>query len=96
MYKLIANPGRGQIAIFLINLQSICAALLLTTGSVVVLCCLCALAHCYVPCVVLQATQVLFVSTQNFVSVARVLGGCGSRNLTIPSKYLRYCEMCAQ
>ncbi|CAL8321801.1 unnamed protein product [Lota lota] len=36
-----------------------------------------------------RATQVLFVSTQNFVSIARGLGGCGSKNLTIPSKYLR-------
>ncbi|KAJ3604992.1 hypothetical protein NHX12_027043 [Muraenolepis orangiensis] len=36
-----------------------------------------------------RATQVLFVSTQNFVSVVRGLGGCGSKNLTIPSKYTR-------
>ncbi|KAJ8408630.1 hypothetical protein AAFF_G00252650 [Aldrovandia affinis] len=36
-----------------------------------------------------RATQVLFVSTQNFVSVSSWLGGCGSRNLSIPSKYVR-------
>eukprot|EP00064_Thunnus_orientalis_P007705 superscaffoldBa00000871_g7727 len=36
-----------------------------------------------------KATQVLFVSTQNFVSVSSGLGGCGSKNLEIPSKYIR-------
>ncbi|XP_062334213.1 ciliogenesis and planar polarity effector 1 [Osmerus eperlanus] len=36
-----------------------------------------------------RATQVLFVSTQNFVSVSRGLGGCGSKKLAIPSKYVR-------
>ncbi|KAM6986487.1 ciliogenesis and planar polarity effector 1 [Aplochiton taeniatus] len=36
-----------------------------------------------------RATQVLFVSTQNFVSVTSGLGGCGSKKLAIPSKYLR-------
>ncbi|CAJ1070587.1 ciliogenesis and planar polarity effector 1 isoform X1 [Xyrichtys novacula] len=36
-----------------------------------------------------KATQVLFVSTQNFVTVSSSLGGCGSKNLQIPSKYIR-------
>ncbi|KAM6975927.1 LOW QUALITY PROTEIN: ciliogenesis and planar polarity effector 1 [Tautogolabrus adspersus] len=36
-----------------------------------------------------QATQVLFVSTQNFVSISRGLGGCGSKKMEIPSKYIR-------
>ncbi|KAM4634088.1 ciliogenesis and planar polarity effector 1 [Polymixia lowei] len=36
-----------------------------------------------------RATQVLFVSTQNFVSISRGLGGCGSKKLDIPSKYVR-------
>ncbi|KAK7898647.1 hypothetical protein WMY93_019500 [Mugilogobius chulae] len=36
-----------------------------------------------------QATQVLFVSTVNFVSVSRSLGGCGSKKMAIPSKYIR-------
>ncbi|KAJ8286784.1 hypothetical protein GJAV_G00043250 [Gymnothorax javanicus] len=36
-----------------------------------------------------KATQVLFISTQNFVTVSSWLGGCGSRNLSIPSKYVR-------
>ncbi|XP_036384605.1 ciliogenesis and planar polarity effector 1 [Megalops cyprinoides] len=36
-----------------------------------------------------RATQVLFVSTQNFVSVSSGLGGCGSKNFSIPSKYIR-------
>uniref|UniRef100_A0A3Q3FV11 Ciliogenesis and planar polarity effector 1 n=1 Tax=Labrus bergylta TaxID=56723 RepID=A0A3Q3FV11_9LABR len=36
-----------------------------------------------------QATQVLFVSTQNFVSISRGLGGCGSKRMEIPSKYIR-------
>ncbi|XP_041666961.1 ciliogenesis and planar polarity effector 1 isoform X2 [Cheilinus undulatus] len=36
-----------------------------------------------------QATQVLFVSTQNFVTVSCGLGGCGSKKLDIPSKYTR-------
>ncbi|XP_060918031.1 ciliogenesis and planar polarity effector 1 [Labrus mixtus] len=36
-----------------------------------------------------QATQVLFVSTQNFVSISRGLGGCGSKKMEIPSKYTR-------
>ncbi|PWA26913.1 hypothetical protein CCH79_00000898 [Gambusia affinis] len=34
-------------------------------------------------------TQVLFVSTQNFVSISSDLGGCGSKKLDIPSKYVR-------
>ncbi|XP_047229174.1 ciliogenesis and planar polarity effector 1 isoform X4 [Girardinichthys multiradiatus] len=34
-------------------------------------------------------TQVLFVSTQNFVSVSSDLGGCGSKKMDIPSKYVR-------
>ncbi|CAG5867458.1 unnamed protein product [Menidia menidia] len=36
-----------------------------------------------------KATQVLFVSTQNFVSVSSGLGGCGSKKVDIPSKYIR-------
>ncbi|KAM7392880.1 hypothetical protein PAMA_007814 [Pampus argenteus] len=36
-----------------------------------------------------KATQVLFVSTQNFVSVSSGLGGCGSKKMEIPSKYIR-------
>ncbi|XP_014824963.1 PREDICTED: uncharacterized protein C5orf42 homolog isoform X3 [Poecilia mexicana] len=36
-----------------------------------------------------QDTQVLFVSTQNFVSISTDLGGCGSKKLDIPSKYVR-------
>uniref|UniRef100_UPI003AAFEDE3 ciliogenesis and planar polarity effector 1 n=1 Tax=Centroberyx gerrardi TaxID=166262 RepID=UPI003AAFEDE3 len=36
-----------------------------------------------------RATQVLFVSTQNFVSISSGLGGCGSKKLDIPSKYIR-------
>ncbi|XP_037609215.1 ciliogenesis and planar polarity effector 1 isoform X4 [Sebastes umbrosus] len=36
-----------------------------------------------------RATQVLFVSTQNFVSISSGLGGCGSKKLEIPSKYIR-------
>lgn len=30
------------------------------------------------------------MSTQNFVSVSSGLGGCGSKKLEIPSKYIRY------
>ncbi|XP_040914910.1 ciliogenesis and planar polarity effector 1 [Toxotes jaculatrix] len=36
-----------------------------------------------------KATQVLYVSTQNFVSVSSDLGGCGSKKMEIPSKYIR-------
>ncbi|XP_069569860.1 ciliogenesis and planar polarity effector 1 isoform X2 [Brachyistius frenatus] len=36
-----------------------------------------------------KATQVLFVSTQNFVSISSSLGGCGSPKMDIPSKYIR-------
>ncbi|KAF6733239.1 uncharacterized protein FQA47_000825 [Oryzias melastigma] len=36
-----------------------------------------------------QATQVLFVSTQNFISVSSSLGGCGCKKVDIPSKYIR-------
>ncbi|XP_041826553.1 ciliogenesis and planar polarity effector 1 isoform X3 [Melanotaenia boesemani] len=36
-----------------------------------------------------KATQVLFVSTQNFVSISSGLGGCGSKRVEIPSKYIR-------
>ncbi|KAG5834760.1 hypothetical protein ANANG_G00264980 [Anguilla anguilla] len=36
-----------------------------------------------------RATQVLFISTLNFVTVSSWLGGCGSKNLSIPSKYTR-------
>lgn len=34
-------------------------------------------------------TQVIFISTVNFVSVSRNLGGCGCKNMDIPSKYSR-------
>ncbi|XP_038152752.1 ciliogenesis and planar polarity effector 1 isoform X1 [Cyprinodon tularosa] len=34
-------------------------------------------------------TQVLFVSMQNFVSISSDLGGCGSKKMDIPSKYVR-------
>ncbi|KAM4532203.1 ciliogenesis and planar polarity effector 1 [Fundulus diaphanus] len=34
-------------------------------------------------------TQILFVSTHNFVSVSSHLGGCGSKKMDIPSKYVR-------
>ncbi|KAM3874280.1 ciliogenesis and planar polarity effector 1 [Diretmus argenteus] len=36
-----------------------------------------------------RATQVVFISTQNFVSISSGLGGCGSKKLNIPSKYIR-------
>ncbi|XP_029940368.1 ciliogenesis and planar polarity effector 1 [Salarias fasciatus] len=36
-----------------------------------------------------KATQVLFVSTQNFVTISKDLGGCGSKKMEIPSKYIR-------
>ncbi|XP_071321560.1 ciliogenesis and planar polarity effector 1 [Trachinotus anak] len=36
-----------------------------------------------------KATQILFVSTQNFVSISSSLGGCGSKKMEIPSKYIR-------
>ncbi|XP_061603123.1 LOW QUALITY PROTEIN: ciliogenesis and planar polarity effector 1 [Phyllopteryx taeniolatus] len=36
-----------------------------------------------------KATQVLFVSTQNFVSVSSGLGRCGCKTEQIPSKYTR-------
>uniref|UniRef100_A0AAV2J046 Uncharacterized protein n=1 Tax=Knipowitschia caucasica TaxID=637954 RepID=A0AAV2J046_KNICA len=36
-----------------------------------------------------QATQVLFVSTINFVSIPSRLGGCGCKKKEIPSKYIR-------
>ncbi|XP_028317922.1 ciliogenesis and planar polarity effector 1 isoform X2 [Gouania willdenowi] len=36
-----------------------------------------------------KATQVLFVSTQNFITMSSSLGGCGSKTLEIPSKYIR-------
>ncbi|XP_061589161.1 ciliogenesis and planar polarity effector 1 [Cololabis saira] len=36
-----------------------------------------------------KATQVLFMSTQNFVSISSCLGGCGSKKMDIPSKYIR-------
>ncbi|XP_073686293.1 ciliogenesis and planar polarity effector 1 [Garra rufa] len=36
-----------------------------------------------------QATQVLFISTQNFVTVSSWLGGCGVKTLNIPAKYVR-------
>lgn len=39
-----------------------------------------------------QATQVLYVSTQNFVSVSSSLGGCGVKAKEVPSKYIR-CNM---
>ncbi|KAM9841669.1 LOW QUALITY PROTEIN: ciliogenesis and planar polarity effector 1 [Aulostomus maculatus] len=36
-----------------------------------------------------KATQVLFVSSQNFVSISVGLGGCGSKIRDIPPKYIR-------
>jgi len=36
-----------------------------------------------------KATQVLFISTQNFVTVSSLLGGCGVKTLIIPAKYVR-------
>ncbi|XP_061731707.1 ciliogenesis and planar polarity effector 1 isoform X1 [Nerophis ophidion] len=36
-----------------------------------------------------KATQVVFVSTQNFISVSSGLGGCGCKSEAIPSKYVR-------
>ncbi|XP_035391703.1 ciliogenesis and planar polarity effector 1 [Electrophorus electricus] len=36
-----------------------------------------------------RATQALFISLQNFVTVTSLLGGCGSKSLSIPRKYLR-------
>ncbi|XP_067290218.1 ciliogenesis and planar polarity effector 1 isoform X2 [Pseudorasbora parva] len=36
-----------------------------------------------------RATQVLFISTQNFVTVSSLLGGCGIKTLNIPAKYVR-------
>ncbi|XP_043932268.1 ciliogenesis and planar polarity effector 1 [Protopterus annectens] len=36
-----------------------------------------------------KATQILFINTLNFVVVSGNLRGCGSKNLTIPSKYRR-------
>ncbi|XP_063067977.1 ciliogenesis and planar polarity effector 1 [Engraulis encrasicolus] len=36
-----------------------------------------------------RVTQVMFVSTQNFVCVSAGLGRCGSKNLNIPAKYIR-------
>ncbi|KAK3549848.1 hypothetical protein QTP86_015286, partial [Hemibagrus guttatus] len=36
-----------------------------------------------------RVTQVLYISTQNFVTVSSSLGGCGSKKLSIPSKYVR-------
>ncbi|XP_019938136.2 ciliogenesis and planar polarity effector 1 [Paralichthys olivaceus] len=36
-----------------------------------------------------KATQVLYVSMQNFVSVSSSLGGCGMKTIEIPSKYIR-------
>ncbi|XP_017266224.1 ciliogenesis and planar polarity effector 1 isoform X3 [Kryptolebias marmoratus] len=36
-----------------------------------------------------QATQVLFVSTQNTITISSTLGGCGSKKMDIPSKYIR-------
>lgn len=37
-----------------------------------------------------QATQVLFISTQNFVTVSSLLGGCGLKTLSLPGKYARW------
>ncbi|XP_047185530.1 ciliogenesis and planar polarity effector 1 isoform X1 [Scophthalmus maximus] len=36
-----------------------------------------------------KATQVLYVSTQNFLSVSSGLGGCGIKAMAIPCKYIR-------
>ncbi|XP_063149235.1 ciliogenesis and planar polarity effector 1 [Candoia aspera] len=37
----------------------------------------------------LQATQILFMSTKNFVTASGTLKGCGSKNPKIPSKLIR-------
>ncbi|KAA0704314.1 Protein JBTS17 [Triplophysa tibetana] len=36
-----------------------------------------------------RVTQVLYVSTQNFVTVSSLLGGCGLKANSIPAKYVR-------
>ncbi|XP_056117384.1 ciliogenesis and planar polarity effector 1 [Rhinichthys klamathensis goyatoka] len=42
-----------------------------------------------------RATQVLFISTQNFVTVSSLLGGCGVKTLIIPAKYVRSYWVCS-
>ncbi|XP_077099891.1 ciliogenesis and planar polarity effector 1 [Siphateles boraxobius] len=42
-----------------------------------------------------RATQVLFISTQNFVTVSSLLGGCGIKTLIIPAKYVRSYWVCS-
>ncbi|KAG1971251.1 ciliogenesis and planar polarity effector [Pimephales promelas] len=42
-----------------------------------------------------RATQVLFISTQNFVTVSSLLGGCGVKKLIIPAKYVRSYWVCS-
>ncbi|XP_060764829.1 ciliogenesis and planar polarity effector 1 isoform X4 [Neoarius graeffei] len=43
-----------------------------------------------------RATQALFISVQNFVTVSSSLGGCGSKKFSIPPKYVRsYWVSCA-
>ncbi|KAK7125268.1 hypothetical protein R3I93_020830 [Phoxinus phoxinus] len=42
-----------------------------------------------------RATQVLFISTQNFVTVSSLLGGCGLKTLIIPAKYVRSYWVCS-
>lgn len=44
----------------------------------------------WISCCWMQAAQVLFVSTKNFVSISSGLGGCGSKKMEMPSKYIRY------
>ncbi|XP_021334904.2 ciliogenesis and planar polarity effector 1 isoform X3 [Danio rerio] len=41
-----------------------------------------------------RATQVLFISTLNFVTVSSLLGGCGVKVLSIPAKYVRSYWVC--
>ncbi|XP_041110948.1 ciliogenesis and planar polarity effector 1 isoform X3 [Polyodon spathula] len=36
-----------------------------------------------------KASQVLFVSTVNFITISSSLKGCGSKDLSVPSKYVR-------
>ncbi|XP_058880878.1 ciliogenesis and planar polarity effector 1 isoform X2 [Acipenser ruthenus] len=36
-----------------------------------------------------KASQVLFVSTLNFITISSSLKGCGSKDLSVPSKYVR-------
>ncbi|XP_056323405.1 ciliogenesis and planar polarity effector 1 [Danio aesculapii] len=40
-----------------------------------------------------RATQVLFISTLNFVTVSSLLGGCGMKVLSIPAKYCQLLQL---